>query len=79
MSSRILSLARSFLERLLVILSCSSINSRSEGRLSLLPVSYLCKSVVVVGLFLGYVLTCGPPSLNFLKYSSNLVKLVDPS
>jgi hypothetical protein len=41
--------------------------------------TYLPKSVVVVGLFLGLVLTCGPPSLNFLKYSSNLVKLADPS
>jgi hypothetical protein len=38
MSSRILSLAASFLEILLVILSYSSINSRNEGRLELLPV-----------------------------------------
>jgi hypothetical protein len=38
MYSRILSLATSFLERLLVILSCSSINSRSEGHLELLLV-----------------------------------------
>jgi hypothetical protein len=38
MSSRILSLVTSFLERLLVILSCSSINSRREGHLELLPV-----------------------------------------
>jgi hypothetical protein len=79
MYSRILSLAISFLERLLVISSCSSINSGSERRLELLPVYLLRKSVVVVGLFLGLVLTCEPPSLNFLKYSSNLVKLVDPS
>jgi hypothetical protein len=38
MSSRILSLATSFFERLLVISSYSSINSHSEGRLELLPV-----------------------------------------
>jgi hypothetical protein len=38
MSSRILSLATNFLERLLVISFYSSINSRGEGRLELLPV-----------------------------------------
>jgi hypothetical protein len=38
MSSRILSLATSFLERLLDILSRSSINSRSKGCLELLLV-----------------------------------------